>query len=139
LTVLGLIVAMGVFNTFLMSVLERTREFGVLQAIGMRPAHIARLVLAEGVVLGVVSIAIGTGLGAVLTWPLIEWGLDFSDALGESYTNGGVLASSVIYSAYNWPRMLVFAFGGFLLTVSAAVWPAWRVSQLSPVDALKSQ
>jgi ABC-type lipoprotein release transport system permease subunit len=137
--ILGFIIALGVFNTFLMSVLERTREFGVLQSIGMKPQQIARLVLVEGVVLGAASIAVGTLLGAAVVYPFKEYGLDFSDEMGDSMTNAGVVMNTVLYAAYNWPRMIVFGIGGFFLTVAAAIWPAWKVSQLTPVEALRDQ
>ena len=53
--VLGFIVILGVINTMLMSVLERVREFGVMMAVGMRPASLAGLVLIEGTLLGFAS------------------------------------------------------------------------------------
>jgi ABC-type lipoprotein release transport system permease subunit len=139
ISILGIIVAMGVFNTFLMSVLERTREFGVLLSIGMRPSQLARLVLLEGAVLGAFSIIIGTGLGVALTWPMVEYGIDFSEEYGEGMSNAGVIMSMVIHSSYNWPRMIVFGIGGFFLTLLAAAWPAWTVSTLEPVPAMRQQ
>ena len=139
ISILGIIVAMGVFNTFLMSVLERSREFGVLLAIGMKPSQLARLVMLEGAVLGFISIIIGTGLGAALTWPMVEYGIDFSEEYGEGMTNAGVVMSMVIHSSYNWPRMIVFGIGGFFLTLLAAAWPAWKVSTMEPVPAMRQQ
>jgi len=139
ISILGIIVAMGVFNTFLMSVLERTREFGVLLSIGMKPRQLARLVLLEGAVLGAISILIGTALGAALTWPMAEYGLDFSESMGEGMSSGGVVMSTVFYSSYNWPRMIVFGIGGFFLTLIAAIWPAWKVSTMEPVPAMRQQ
>jgi ABC-type lipoprotein release transport system permease subunit len=137
LSILGVIVALGVFNTFLMSVLERTREFGVLLAIGTKPRQISQIVLLEAVVLGAVSIGLGTALGAAVTWPAVIYGLDFSSQMGEGMSNQGVVMSSQVFAVYNWPRMLVFAVGGFCLTVLAAVWPAWRVGKLTPVEAMR--
>jgi ABC-type lipoprotein release transport system permease subunit len=139
LSILGIIVAMGVFNTFLMSVLERTREFGVLLSIGVRPGQIAGLVLLEGVVLGALFIGLGVVFGLGLTWPAMVYGMDFTEYMGEAMSTGGVVISAKMHSAFNWPRMSVFALGGFLLTVLASVWPAWRVSRLTPVDAMRHQ
>ena len=139
ISILGIIVAMGVFNTFLMSVLERTREFGVLLSIGMRPRQLARLVLLEGAVLGAISIIIGTAIGAALTWPMVEYGIDLSEEYGEGMSTGGIVMSMVIHSSYNWPRMIVFGIGGFFLTLLAAAWPAWKVSTMEPVPAMRQQ
>ena len=137
ISILGVIVALGVFNTFLMSVLERTREFGVLLAIGTKPKQLTQIILLEALVLGVLSIGLGTLVGAALTWPAVEYGIDFSSQMGEAMTSGGVVMSAQIFAAYNWPRMLVFAAGGLVLTLLAAVWPAWKVSKLSPVEAMR--
>jgi ABC-type antimicrobial peptide transport system permease subunit len=47
--------------------------------------------------------------------------------------------SMVIHSSYNWPRMIVFGIGGFFLTLLAAAWPAWTVSTMEPVPAMRQQ
>jgi ABC-type lipoprotein release transport system permease subunit len=137
LSMLGLIASLGVFNTFLMSVLERTREFGVLLAIGTKPSQISRMVLLEASVLGVISIGLGTLLGIAVTWPAVTYGIDFSSQMGEGMSQGGIVMSAMLYPAYNLPRMAVFAAGGFCLTVLASVWPAWKVSRLTPVEAMR--
>lgn len=139
ISIMGIIVAMGVFNTFLMSVLERTREFGVLLSIGAQPSQIARLVLLEGVILGVLAIGLGTIVGVLLVWPAAVYGIDLTRWMGEAMTSGGVVMSAKMYSVYNWPRMAAFAVGGFMLTVLASVWPAWKVSKLTPVEAMRHQ
>src|SRR5690606_25154777 len=106
---MGIIVAMGVLNTMLMSTLERTREFGVMMAVGMRPARLARLVIVEALVLGVVAAVVGVGLGSLMTWPLAVWGIDLSGSMGESYDFEGVQISTMLYATWDWSRNLVFA------------------------------
>jgi ABC-type lipoprotein release transport system permease subunit len=96
-------------------------------------------VLLEGAVLGAVSILIGTTMGAAMTWPMVEYGIDFSESMGEGMSTGGVVMSTVIHSSYNWPRMIVFGIGGFFLTLIAAAWPAWKVSTMEPVPAMRQQ
>lgn len=136
---LFIIVSMGVFNTFLMSVLERTREFGVLQSIGMKPNQIASMVLMEGGLLGFLGVVVGTLLGVLLSYPMVVNGLDFSESFGEGMSNGGVVMATTVYSAWDVPRMAFFAFACFFVTFLAAVWPAWKVSRMEPVKALRSQ
>jgi ABC-type lipoprotein release transport system permease subunit len=133
-----LIVAMGVVNTVLMSVLERTREFGVLLAIGVRRRTIAQLVLLEGFVLGVLGTGLGLLLGVALSYPLVTYGLDFSSFMGsEAYDAGGVVISAVIKGAWDVPRIVRFGVLSVLWTVLAAAWPAWRTSRFQPVDAMR--
>jgi ABC-type lipoprotein release transport system permease subunit len=136
---LFIIVSMGVFNTFLMSVLERTREFGVLQSIGMKPNQIAKLVLVEGALLGFFGVLLGSLLGVALSYPIVVNGLDFSESMGEGMSNAGVVMSTIIFGAWDIPRMAVFGFACFVVTFLAAIWPAWKVSRLEPVKALRNQ
>src|SRR5690606_27793133 len=62
------LVGLGVLNTMLMSVLERTREFGVLMSLGTRPSRIMKVVLAESFWIGTLSVVLGASLGALLSW-----------------------------------------------------------------------
>ena len=136
---LFIIVSMGVFNTFLMSVLERTREFGVLQSIGMKPNQIAKLVLLEGALLGFFGVLLGSLIGAALSYSTIVNGLDFTESMGEGMSNAGVVMATHFYGAWDIPRMIFFAIACFIVTFIAAIWPAWKVSRLEPVKALRNQ
>jgi len=136
--ILGIMVSFGVLNTVLMSVLERTREFGVMMSIGLTPRKLAVLVLMEGFVLGLLGAVVGFVLGALGTWPLVEYGVDFS-SMGESYDAVGVSIDTHIFAEYAWGRMVVFSAGGILLTMFASIWPAWRVTSLRPVEAMRPQ
>ena len=130
---------MGVLNTVLMSVMERTREFGVLMAIGMRPRKLAVMVLCEGLVLGVISAIAGLALGALFTWPTVVYGIDYTAYMGETTEFAGVAISSVIRAAWDFPRMAGYACFAVIFTGITAAWPAWQVSRLTPMDALRSQ
>ncbi len=137
LGILGLIVAMGVLNTVLMSVLERTREFGVMLALGMRPRQIASVVLLEGALLGFIGAALGLAGGLALSYPLVVYGIDYSSYLGgETFESGGIVISSVMTGAYDPDRMAFYVFGAVIMTALAAVYPAVHVSRLQPVDAM---
>jgi len=135
--ILGIIVALGVLNAILMSTLERTREFGVMMAVGMPARRVAALVLTEGALLGVFGMAFGVLLGM---WPslyLIETGLDMRASMGETYEVSGIAVSALIKGAWDVPRISQYAIGVVLFTILAAAWPAWRVSRLTPVDAMR--
>lgn len=136
MAIIGLIVAMGVLNTVLMSVLERTREFGVLLAVGMRPRRVAALVLTEGLLLGLLGAALGAILGVAVSWPLVTYGLDMREMMGETMSTEGITISTLIMGAWDVPRMLQYLAMGALFTVLAAVYPAWHISRLTPVEAM---
>ena len=138
LSLLGIIVAMGVLNTVLMSALERTREFGVMLAIGLRPYQLSQLILLEGAVLGVMGAGLGLMFGALASYPLVEYGLDFAALSGtDTVESAGVVMSGILYGAYNPVRMLNYTMGAVVLTTLAAAYPAFHVAGLRPVDAMR--
>ncbi|MDP6932003.1 MAG: FtsX-like permease family protein, partial [Myxococcota bacterium] len=138
LGVIGFIVALGVFNTILVSVLERTREFGVLMAVGLRPRKLAALIMTEGLLLGIGGMILGIGLGALAAWPLIELGLDLSESMGgETIETAGVVSSTHIFGAWYWPRVIQYSIIGVVFSLCAAFLPARQVARLQPVDAMR--
>jgi ABC-type lipoprotein release transport system permease subunit len=138
MSVIGLIVGMGVLNTVLMSVLERTREFGVLLAIGMRPRQIAQLVLAEGLVLGLLGTALGALGGVLISWPIVVHGLDYSAWMGEAMEMEGIVMSSVMRAAWDPARMARYGLAAVMVTMLSAAYPAWYITRLKPVDAMRA-
>jgi len=131
------IVALGIVNTVLMSIMERTREFGVMLALGMRPAYLVRLLLLEAGILGAVGGLMGIGLGALATYPLWKWGLDYSAFMGDSMEVAGVITSSLIIATYDWPTMFLYGLGGVCTAMAAAVVPAAQVLWMTPVEAMR--
>ncbi len=136
LFVIGVIIAMGVLNTVLMSVLERVREFGVMRAVGMKARQVRRLVLLEGLILGVVAVVVGDLLGLLLTVPLLVWGVDLASFAGDQMSWGGVAVTTQTYAEIDWVRFVAYSVMGVLLTVLASVYPAWKASRLHPVAAI---
>jgi len=132
-----IIVALGIVNTVLMSVMERTREFGVMLAIGMRPGTLVRMLLTEAALLGAFGGLLGIALGALGTYPLYRWGLDYSTFMGESMEVAGVVTSSLIIATYDWPTMALYGLGGVVTAMAAALYPALAVLRLTPVDAMR--
>jgi ABC-type lipoprotein release transport system permease subunit len=130
--VMYIAMAFGLVNTLLMAVLERTREFGLVQALGMRPRLILRQVLAESTILLAVGIAAG-GLLAVVTLGFLHEGIDFS-ALAEGAEMWGM--SKVIYPTLNaWDIASAVIFIA-VLGVLASLYPAFRAAHKVPVEAI---
>jgi len=113
----------GVMNTMLMSVFERTREIGVLRAVGWRPGQVLRMVLAESLALSVLGGGVGTALGvgtvrAVAQVPAV------SSILPPSFSPALFLQAGVV-------ALLLGLVGGGI--------PAWRASRLLPAEAMRAE
>jgi len=138
LFIIGVIVAFGVLNTLLMSVLERTREFGVMLSLGMKPRQIALLVLSEGLVLGTLGAIGGLLLGLLMSWPSVIYGIDFSEMMGtEQMESGGISINAHMYAAWDPDRMALYVCGAVIFCLLASIYPAWTISKLRPVEALR--
>jgi ABC-type antimicrobial peptide transport system permease subunit len=134
-----LLVGLGILNTMMMSVLERTREFGVMRALGARPGRIVSLVVAEAFWIALLAVLAGTALGLLGTWAGSGGTLlDFSSPGIESWEySGAVLDAAVRTTAV--PAATPMAAGlVFVLTTLIGIIPAWRVSRMEPARALRA-
>lgn len=132
---LVIVVVFIILNTLLMSVLERTREFGMLMAIGMRPSQIGRMVWLELLFLAAIGAGLGIALGAGLTAWVAERGIAFSgaEALFSQWN-----MPSTLYPDLNWRTALA---GPLAISISIAVAgfvPYARVRKLQPVSAMRA-
>lgn len=134
----GLLIAAGIFNTLLMSVMERKKEFGVMMAIGMSPATLFRLVINESFWLALVGIVIGALITAPWFAYLHVYGLDFSAAMGDDYSAGGVLVDPVMHILLYPKTAAAILIGVFSLTLLSGLYPAWRATRMPPIDSLRN-
>lgn len=121
---LAVVGALGLMGTMSINVLERTREIGVMRAMGASDGAVLRIVLAEGVVIGLMSWIIGVALA----WPL---GLAMSNAVGSAFLGGQPPA--YLYSlsgAGLWLGVVI------VLAAVASFLPAWNASRLTVRDVL---
>ena len=137
-TLIGLIVlaiaSVGVLNLMLMAVFERTREMGVLAALGMKSRQIMGLFLLEGALIGVVGAVIGCILGYALVTAVGQVGIDFGFAAGMGEVTA--MMGSRLYPVVS-PVNVVMS--GLFVTVIAALaslYPAWQASRKEPAAAL---
>jgi ABC-type lipoprotein release transport system permease subunit len=133
--VLVILVAFSVLNTQLMSVLERTREFGIVMALGLTPGRLGRLVILETAIMGVMGIVLGAIAGGILT----SW---FS-VHGLSIPGMEEMAAAFNLPPRMYPRVTFYTlFLGpivvFLFTLLAALYPALRLHRLHPVAAMRA-
>ena len=132
--------AAGVANTMVMATFERTREFGMLLALGTRPARLIRLVVAESVALGVVGAVMGSVIGIALVAITHRTGIDYSWLAGGGPSE--LSFAGLRFSLRFYPTLSVVDVARAIAAVCvtsllAATWPALRASRLQPVKALR--
>ena len=133
--VLIVLVAFSVLNTQLMSVLERTREFGVMMALGVKPARLGGLVITETVVMSGLGLAIGVALGLAMTWYLSIVGFSYpgmEDMAVRFNLPDRMYPSLSIVSIMLGPGIV------FLFSILASIYPAVRLFFLQPVAAMRA-
>ena len=98
-----------------------------------------RLILLEAFVLGLVATGLGVLGGIAMSWYAVEHGIDYSGFLGgaETYEAGGVVVSTLIKGAWNWPKTAVYATVTVIFSVLSAIYPAWSATRMKPVDAMR--
>lgn len=111
----------GVMNTVMMSVFERTHEIGVLRAVGWKRRRVLTMILGESLLLGGLSIVIGTGIGLiviqyVMTYPVME------SFFSPDYSTGTFERAVAV---------------GLLVSLLGGLYPAWRATRFSPAEALR--
>jgi len=132
------VAAFGVINTLLMSVYERTRELGVMRAVGMRPRRVVELVLAEALLLALAAAVLGLALGGLSELYLLTVGIDLAvNGQGEGMQLSGVTLDPVIRGGLELEHLVVPTVTLFAVTALGALWPAWRAARLDPVNAMR--
>jgi ABC-type lipoprotein release transport system permease subunit len=132
--IIFLALSFGLVNTLAMAVFERTREIGLIQALGMRPGMIVYQILLESLLLLLIGLSIGDILALATIIPL-ESGMDVS-AVAEGMAMMG--ASSVLYPNLTLDDMILANVVVIVLGTLAAIFPAWRAAKLDPVQAINT-
>ncbi len=128
-----IVISVGIMNTVLMSVFERTKEFGVMMAIGTSPQQIIKLILLETLLLEFCGVVFGTVLGYLIVFYFGKYGIAFKQleaALSQSYMG------TVVYTSVEPVHVLESIISLVLITSVISLYPAWRAGHMEPVKAI---
>jgi ABC-type lipoprotein release transport system permease subunit len=133
LGVVLLIVAAGIMNTVLMSMLERVREFGVMMALGCSRRILASMVIVESVILGALGVLLGLTVGLTLVTWFHSVGIDLSSQMD---TVARFYVDPIVYTEIDSDHLWQTAGSVMAAAIVAAFVPIWRVAKLQPVEAI---
>ena len=128
------IASIGVLNLMLMAVFERTREMGVLSALGMKGRQIMLLFLLEGALIGAVGAVVGVALGMAIVWVFGQVGIGFDFA--ESMGGMAALMGDRLYPIYPLRDAIGRGVAVVLIAALASLYPAWQAVRKEPAEAL---
>jgi putative ABC transport system permease protein len=130
-----LVAGIGIMNIMIVSLMERTREIGILKALGMKNSTVLLIFLSEAAIVGLMGglIGVGSGLGLAHIFARIGFGGGGIRQGNQAAAVGGMTITPVLT-----PTVFLGALAfGLVVSVIFALYPAWRASKLKPVDALR--
>ncbi|PLX91069.1 MAG: ABC transporter permease [Desulfuromonas sp.] len=132
-----LIVTIGVVNTLLMAVMERTREFGTILALGARASVLHQMLFLEALILGGLGLLIGTFFGSLATWYLVEKGIDLQNWIAGELEFGGVVFDPVMRAV--WEPLWMLKIGIYVISLCflASLYPAYRAGKIVPAESMR--
>lgn len=127
----------GIVNTLLMSVFERTREFGVMLALGLTPSGVCTLILTEAALIGALAVVIGTllGVGAVIYHQHV--GFDLQPFLGNGISVNQFKLDSIVHPVFSFGRYFILAGSTVLIATLAGLFPALHAARMNVVEAIR--
>ncbi len=129
-----LVVAVVIANTLLMAVFERTREMGILAALGMKGRQVMLMFLFEASILALAGIVIGILLGSAGVAYLVNVGIYIGDATASIAE--GVALSSTLYGRFVPGDMMALSVAMLVIILLVSIYPAWFAARLEPIKAL---
>lgn len=131
--ILVIVVAFSIFNTFLMAIFERTREFGVMMAMGTSPLRLMKLVLMESTAMTLLGIGLGMILGTAITLYFQHKGI-YIPGTEEIFEQYGI--PDRLYPKLSWITLFAGPLVVFVITFISSIFPALKLRSLKPVEAM---
>ncbi len=138
---LYIVISVGTVNVLFMSVMDRTREFGMLRAIGMTPGQISRMILTEGFILGTSAGITGLLIALIVNIYLSTHGIDIQALMRlagqESVSYGGVIIEPIIKSTWEWKGSFGYTLFIILLSLIASWFPARWINSKDVAELMR--
>ena len=128
---------LGIANTMLLAILERTREIGMIRAQGMTDGELVFTLMLEAGLVGLIGSAIGVLAGCLINIPMVNPGIDFgnmADALGGDF---GYRITAIFRSAWNPPVIVLSGIAATVLSALVAFFPARRAIKMSITESMR--
>jgi ABC-type lipoprotein release transport system permease subunit len=133
-TIIILVAGIGIMNLLMMAVYERTREIGLMGAMGLKPRQISLLFILEGTMMGVVGLIAGILLAVVLNGLMGIIGFDFTSF--STITEYAALINGRVYPTLGFENFLGRILPVLFISALASLYPAFEASRREPADAL---
>jgi ABC-type lipoprotein release transport system permease subunit len=130
------VVAVVIANTLLMSVFERTREMGILAALGMKGRQVMATFIIQATLLALFGIALGLALGSLGVYYLATRGLDVGGA--AQMATAEVAYGERMYARFVPAEMAQLSLAALAITLLASLYPAWFAARMEPIEALRA-
>jgi putative ABC transport system permease protein len=130
-----LVAGVGIMNIMIISLMERTKEIGIMKAIGMKDGTVLAVFISESIIMGLVGTVSGIGLGYLLAYGLNKFNL--MGGMINSATSGTIMGGIPMYPILTLTNLLSALAFGLGVSIFFGFYPAWRASKLQPVDALR--
>jgi putative ABC transport system permease protein len=135
LSVILMIGMIGIINNVILSALERTREIGMMKALGMREWEIVSVFMVEATGLGIIGGLVGCLLGAIGVGCMVKFGYDLS-YIGGDMSLYGIPVIDKIYGVWNLPSFVFIFFLGIIFALFSSMIPAYWAAHKDPVKAI---
>ena len=137
---LMMIVAVAAFNivsTLVMVVTDKKSDIAILRTMGASPKAIMTIFIMQGTFIGLIGNLLGTAAGILLSLnvsSIIKW---LEAVLGHQFLNADVYFISYLPSQLLWNDVFIVCGSGFVMSVLATIYPAWKASKVDPAEALR--
>lgn len=136
-SMLFIVITFGIVNALLMNIFERTKEFGVMLALGTTPQKLWILIIIECLMIGIFASILGTILGWAAVFYHQVYGFDLGPFLGEKSYAGDFYMDLIIYPIFSFGSYLKSVLITLVVVVVSGLYPAYRASRFNPVDTMK--
>ena len=132
------VVAVVIANTLLMAVFERTREVGILAALGMKGRQILAMFVLEAGTLGLAGIALGIFLGGLGVAYLATVGLPIGEAAAAGEASNIITYGNILRAQFSVADTISLSIASLIIMLLASLYPAWFAARLEPIEALRA-